>query len=487
MKRLLRPDIQIGVALLGAAITLAPALMHSQASRISQIIDEPNPFLLHSGTPGYLGVLVSDVDNDSANKLKLKEVRGALITLIDHDAPAAQVGLRVNDVLLEVNGQTVESAESFGRMMREIPPGRKITLLISRDGATQTLSVQLVDRKKLDTDIWNKLNNGSDISSPVEGLGILGTGGAGDAPVPGGFHMPFVGSSTLKVGAVVEPLTSQMAEYLGVENGLMVKQVGRKSEASAAGMKAFDIILKVGAESVSTVSDWDRAMRANQGKSVAVTILRYNKQVTLTLQVDSKRKGELEFPGVAPFHEFLPDGPSPSSLMAFAGPEAMPDLMQPFAIDQSATEAMQEQAEKLGEQLQQQWKNGSGSVYLGIPPEQAEQLQKQAEQLGNAFKDQQFGFDQKQMDQLKQQMQQFQMDFKSFQFDRKQMDELNKQMKEFGKNFPQTFKIDPNQMWIPEKLAPSFDEQQRQQMKEQMDQLKRQLEEMESLGFDHLV
>ena len=44
-------------------------------------------------------------------------------------------------------------------------------MLISRDGATQTLTVQLADRKKLDTDIWNKLNSGSDVSSPVEGLG----------------------------------------------------------------------------------------------------------------------------------------------------------------------------------------------------------------------------------------------------------------------------------------------------------------------------
>ena len=58
----------------------------------------------------------------------------------------------MNDVLLEINGQTVESAEAFGRMMREIPPGRKVTMLVSRDGATQTLTVQLADRKKLDTD-----------------------------------------------------------------------------------------------------------------------------------------------------------------------------------------------------------------------------------------------------------------------------------------------------------------------------------------------
>jgi membrane-associated protease RseP (regulator of RpoE activity) len=111
----------------------------------------------------------------------------------------------------------------------------------------------------------------------------------GDAPLPGGFHMPFFGSS-LKVGALVEPLTSQMAEYLGVPSGLMVKQVARKSEAATAGLKAFDVILKVGADAITTLADWDRSLRANQGKPVQVTVLRDKKQQTLTLQVDSKRR-----------------------------------------------------------------------------------------------------------------------------------------------------------------------------------------------------
>jgi serine protease Do len=312
MKRFMRPyTIQAGIALLGAAITIAPVAAHAQSMRISQIVDEP--LLLHSGAQGYLGVLVGDLDNDSAGKLKLKDVRGAVITLIDHDAPAAQVGLRVNDVLLEINGQPVEGAEAFGRIMREIPPGRKVTMQISRDGATQTLTVQLADRKKLDTDIWNKLNSGSDAGSPVEGQAILGAAGVGgDAPLPPGFHMPFVGNSTLKVGAMVEPLTSQMADYLGVQNGLMVKQVVRKSEAAASGMKPFDVIIKVGAENISTVSDWERSMRANQGKSVQITILRDKRQQTITLQVDSKHRSAMQF------EQLLPDGPDP--LLAFAGP-----------------------------------------------------------------------------------------------------------------------------------------------------------------------
>lgn len=399
----MRPTIQVGVALLGAAIILAPHTGRAQLTRISQIVDEPNP-LLHSGAPaqGYLGVLVADIDNDSAGKLKLKDARGAVVTLIDHDAPAAQVGLRVNDVLLEVNGQPVEGAEAFGRMMREIPPGRKITMVVSRDGATQTMTVQLVDRKKLDTDIWNKLNSGSDISSPVTGLGILGTGGGGDAPLPGGFHMPFVGNSSLKVGALVEPLTAQMADYLGIGNGLMVKQVARKSQAAAAGMKAFDVILKVGTDNIATVSDWDRAMRANQGKTVAVTILRDKRQQTVNLLVDSKKKGEVEFD--SPFDQDSP-------LIALADSDAARRLFS----DQTAAKQMNELTDQM-----QAWTQSFDPKTLGMDIERMGELERQIQQ---------------------------------------------EHMSD----------------------APNFEERQRKQMQQEMDQLKRQMEELQAMGFDHLV
>jgi hypothetical protein len=426
MNRFMRPYIQAGVALVGAAILLAPFLGRAQATHISQIVDEPNQLLLHSSGQGYLGVLVGDVDSDSASKLKLKEVKGAVITLIDHDAPAAQVGLRVNDVLLELNGQTFESAEAFRRMMREIPPGRKVSMLISRDGVTQTLTVQLADRKKLDTAIWNKLNDGSDINSPVQGLGILGTGGGGDAPLPGGFHIPFVGNSTLKVGALVEPLTAQMADYLGIQNGLMVKQVARKSEAAAAGMKAFDVILKVGAESIATVSDWERSMRTNQGKAVQVTVLRDKKQTTLTLQVDSKKKSELNFDGI------FADGDCP--LMAFADPGVLQDLQQHLDLDESAVQSMRDQGEALRDQLNQ-WQDQSGGMRFEITPEQAEEFR-------DAFKGENFGVEQKQMEDLHRQMEQFNKQFfgaDSFKFDQKQMDELKKQLREFQQTFPPQF------------------------------------------------
>jgi serine protease Do len=273
-------------AVMIAGMVYGPNRAPAQSAGLAEVMQEPSA-LLHSSSQGYMGVLVGEIDSDSAAKLKLKDAHGVVVTLIDHDAPAAQAGVRVNDVVLQVNGQAVENTEQFSRVMREIPAGRSVSLVISRDGAVQTIAVQLADRKKMEHDVWNRLDNGSDQSTSAPGMGIL-SGGSGDVP-SGGFHIPFVGSSTLNVGALVEPLTSQMADYLGIQSGLMIKQVARKSQAEAAGLKAFDVILKVGPDGIATTADWDRALRANQGKPVPVTILRDRRQQTVTLQVDTKR------------------------------------------------------------------------------------------------------------------------------------------------------------------------------------------------------
>ena len=297
MKYFLGPNRKIGIgfaAAVLAGLVVSATAARAQVGSIIELVQDPSPLLGHAsgGSQGYLGVELTDVDQDKAQVLKLKDTHGALITLIDHDAPAGQIPLKINDVVTKLNGQNVDGAEQLRRMLREIPAGRKVSMEISRDGNVQTLAVELADRRVMEHDIWNKIGNSGNASSPqAPGMGILAGEGAGS--VPGGFHMPFFGSS-LNVGALVEPLTSQMADYLGVPSGLMVKQVTHKSEAAAAGLKAFDVILKVGSESISTEADWERSLHSNQGKPVAVTILRDKKQQTLTLQVDSKRRGAVE-------------------------------------------------------------------------------------------------------------------------------------------------------------------------------------------------
>jgi membrane-associated protease RseP (regulator of RpoE activity) len=181
----------------------------------------------------------------------------------------------------------------------------------------------------------------------------------------------------------------------------MIKQVARKSEAATAGLKAFDVILKVGADPITTLADWDRSLRANQGKPVQVTILRDKKQQTLTLQVDSKRHGKLLY------EEMFPSDECP--LVAELAPE--------FA--QNAAEAAEALRNQMGE--------------IRIDPQQTEELRRQAEKLSESFKAGDFKLDQKQIDQMRQQMEEFQknLKLKDFKVDPQMMEQFRQRMDEF--------------------------------------------------------
>lgn len=421
MKHLLRPyrtsHLILDCAALAAAacLLLAPHVARAQAQTLTQILIDPDPLLAHSSPAGYLGVEVSDVDADKAQTLKLKEVRGAVIVLIDHDAPAGQIGLKVNDVVLAINGQNVENADQLRHLLREIPPGRNVSLEISRDGNIQTLAVQLADRKALDHDVWGRIGNDVGSVTPVAPAATVpGMGITGDDPMPpSGFHLPLF-TSTLNVGAMVEPLTSQMAEYLGVQGGLMIKQVSKKSEAAAAGFKAFDVILKVGPDSIMTLADWDRSLRSNQGKPVQVTILRDKKQQTITLQVDSKHRGAVEF------DDLFANGDVPE--LADLAPALDPDMLRAMTAEaqadaEAATARLRQQADDLRKQL--------GDMRLQMGQQQMEQLRQQTRKLSESMKNSQIDAEQMRQ-QIEQQMEKFRKSFND-----EQMKQLQQQLQQF--------------------------------------------------------
>jgi membrane-associated protease RseP (regulator of RpoE activity) len=276
----------------------------------------------------------------------------------------------------------------------------------------------------MERDIWNRLGKNDDnFAQPSGGMGILN--GAGDTSVPGSMRLSIFGSS-LNVGALVEPLASQTADYLGIPAGLMVKQVARKSEAAASGLKPKDVILKVGADPITNLSSWDRALRANQGKPVQVTIMRGVKQMVLTLQVDSHHKtGQLQ-----PQDIFSDD----SSTVAEIDPDVM-QLFSPLDTNPAAAQALRDQAAALGQ--------------FQIAPLDAEKLQKQMEEFQRQFNLQQFTFDPSQVQELQKQMEQFSKEFNAnaFPFTPQQMEDMQKKLDQFKKDLqspdPQSDQVAP--------------------------------------------
>lgn len=289
MKHFLRLALVTGCACCALAF---PTRGMAEGLNVSNFLQSAYPLLTH-GTPGYLGVDFRDLDAERAQNLKLRDTHGVEIVTIDHDAPAGKSGIRLHDVILQMNGQNVDNADQLRRLLREIPAGRSVNLTVSRDGGMMNVSVQLVDRALLEQGAWPRhYDSHENGAGPVSGQSFL-SGSSGASTKPAGTHslMGWTFSSTSSsVGAVVDSLGTQLADYFGVKSGLLVKSVDEASPAATAGLKAGDVVLKIGQTDMRVPHDWSRTLKANMGKTVQVTILRDHRQQILPLTPDGKKK-----------------------------------------------------------------------------------------------------------------------------------------------------------------------------------------------------
>jgi serine protease Do len=249
------------------------------------------------GGGSYLGVDTRDVTSDRLADLKLKEEHGVEVTLVDQDAPAGKAGIKEHDVILSINGNQVESVEQLRRMIREIPPGRLVTLGLSRGGQSMTLKAQLADRKKTFAMPSGKSFNFTMPAIPaIPALPAMPSVNA--TPFVPEMDMPVsivVVHSSARSGLMVENLTPQLGDFFGAKNGkgVLVRSVEKGSRAEQAGFRAGDVIVKVNGESISDSGDFTHAMHGRKSSAVTVSIIREKKEQNLTLTVPERNQSEL--------------------------------------------------------------------------------------------------------------------------------------------------------------------------------------------------
>jgi len=229
---------------------------------------------------GYLGVGLQDVNAERAKALKLPEEAGVEITKLDESSPAAVAGLMVGDVVMQYSGQRVEGNEQFSRLVRETPVGREVKLLVYRNGVAQFVTAKIGARPA---------------PAPLILNGRLIPGGPVGPSIPGVFpDMPLNRMSwrSANLGWEVESLDGQLAEYFGVKEGALVRSVGRGSAADRAGLKAGDVITRVGDAKISTAADLTAHIRAGRGQTAAITVMRDHKELTVSLPLDFSQPGE---------------------------------------------------------------------------------------------------------------------------------------------------------------------------------------------------
>ena len=239
-----------------------------------------------SPTSSYLGVDIADVTAERLSALKLKEEKGVEVTMVDQDAPAGKAGIKEHDVILTMNGTSIESGAALRRMIHETPPGRVISLGLSRDGQPMTVKLQLADKHK---EYWSWNGPKPDVHVSIPEIHIP------DIDIPS-MNMVVVTSSA-RSGLMVENITPQLGEFFGVKNGngVLVRSVEKGSRAEKAGFRAGDVIVKVNEEAVHDTSDFAHGVKSRSGNSVSVVVIRDKKEqnFTLTLPEHNKESGEL--------------------------------------------------------------------------------------------------------------------------------------------------------------------------------------------------
>jgi membrane-associated protease RseP (regulator of RpoE activity) len=255
---------------------------------------------------GYLGVDVRDVSPEQLVSLKLKEARGAVIVLVDHDAPAGKAGLREHDVILQMNGQAIESQDQLRRMLHESPPGRTVVLLLSRDGQQITVTTQMANREEVERQAWE---HHLVVPEPPAPAADSADSDPNPVPPPPPVHgNSFIGSMLMNptyTGAMLEQVSSELAAFFGVQGGggLFVRSVATNSPAALAGMRTGDLVVKANAQRVFTAADWAKAVRNSHGHPLAIVVLRDKKEQTLTLTPDAKKRSSLDQPAQRPTAE----------------------------------------------------------------------------------------------------------------------------------------------------------------------------------------
>jgi serine protease Do len=194
---------------------------------------------------GYLGVNIQTMTPELAKSFGSKTTQGALISDVVPDGPAAKAGLRRGDIVLAVNGEPVLDSRRLTLTISQAAPGTAVDLKLLREGQEQNIRVTL----------------GELPSDPER------------AQAPG---VQRGQGSTALGGVAVDNLTPDIARQLNLPpqtSGVVVVQVSPQT-AAATGLRRGDVIEEVNRRSVSTVGEYEQAVRQAGGGEVLLLLNR---------------------------------------------------------------------------------------------------------------------------------------------------------------------------------------------------------------------
>lgn len=193
-----------------------------------------------------VGIRVQEVDRALAKSLKLDGPKGAIVTHVVKDKPAADAGLKVGDLILKIGNKDVPSDRALYRIIAESEIDKAVNITVLRKGKEKVLSItperlkEKVTKENLD----------------------------GEKPDPDNANMDVMGVSIEALGDDVRKTHKIKSETKGVR----VLNVSSKSPA-AGKLQEGDIIEQVNFEDVTSPKEFETAVTNAEENGQTVTLL----------------------------------------------------------------------------------------------------------------------------------------------------------------------------------------------------------------------
>jgi len=199
-------------------------------------------------TRGRIGVGIQRVDAALAESFGLDKARGALVSRVEPDSPAAKAGLKEGDVILEFNGKAISKSIDLPALVAQVTPGTEAPLKVWRNKAETSLDVTV-----------GEMPNERVAQAP------------NDTATPHG-----------KLGVAVRPLSKDEARELQSEGGLLVQQAS--GPAARAGLRSGDVIVAVNGRPTHTVEELRKQVDDAKGR-LAVLVERGGLRMFVPVQI----------------------------------------------------------------------------------------------------------------------------------------------------------------------------------------------------------
>lgn len=202
----------------------------------------------------YLGVYIRTVDETYAKAFGLKEIKGAFVNEIESGSPADKAGIKVEDVILAVDGKQINSSNELQSEIALRKPGETVEITIWRQKKELKLKVKLGTR---DGDVAEKAQ--TDFQEPKPGQEV----------------------KIEKLGLVVTPIDEKIKEAYDVRSGVFLKDVKNQTFRVERNLVPGGVIIKVDDQEIASVGQLKKIIESKKPGDAILLRIKYKDASTI--------------------------------------------------------------------------------------------------------------------------------------------------------------------------------------------------------------